>query len=126
MARLIAASGAAALLLALLVSPGRGRVGSRHAGDQERAEGPGRARAEFKAAGVCARCHVVSVLEWGISGHFTADTGTDCKSCHGASPGHVANERNEVKPDRLPRDAQITKLCVSCHDAGCPKTLEAT
>ena len=86
---------------------------------------PEQVRAEFKAAGVCARCHVISVLEWGISGHFTVDTGTDCKSCHGPSAGHVANERNEVKPDRLPREAQIAKTCVSCHDAGCPKTREA-
>src|SRR6059036_840332 len=60
---------------------------------QDKARDPEQLRAEFKAAGVCARCHVISVLEWGISGHFTADTGTDCKSCHGPSAGHVANER---------------------------------
>ena len=29
---------------------------------------------------------------------------------------HVANERNEVKPDRLPRGADIAKLCAKCHD----------
>src|SRR3954469_5178019 len=82
----------------------------------------GPARPEFKAAGVCARCHVVSVLEWGISGHVAA--GTDCQKCHGPSKAHVANERNEVKPDRLPRGAQIAQTCQRCHDAGCPKTLE--
>jgi formylglycine-generating enzyme required for sulfatase activity len=38
----------------------------------------------------------------------------------------VGNERNEVKPDRVPRDAQIAKTCMSCHDGGCPKTREAT
>jgi formylglycine-generating enzyme required for sulfatase activity len=80
------------------------------------------ARLEFKAAGVCARCHVVSVLEWGISKHVAADT--TCQKCHGPSQGHVANERNEVKPDRLPRGVQIAKTCQRCHDAGCPKTLE--
>jgi formylglycine-generating enzyme required for sulfatase activity len=77
---------------------------------------------EFKAAGVCARCHVVSVLEWGISRHVAA--GTNCQKCHGPSKGHVANERNEVKPDRRPLGAQIAKTCQGCHDAGCPKTLQ--
>jgi len=89
--------------------------------EQSQAE-QGPARAEFKAAGVCARCHVVSVLEWGVSEHRTA--GTTCQTCHGPSQGHVANERNEVKPDRLPRGAQITKTCLRCHEAGCPTTLQ--
>jgi formylglycine-generating enzyme required for sulfatase activity len=79
-------------------------------------------RPEFKAAGVCARCHVVSVLEWGISKHVAA--GTNCQKCHGPSQGHVANERNEIKPDHRPRDAQIARTCQRCHDAGCPKSLQ--
>src|SRR6266542_1122576 len=120
MARLIAASTTVAVLLALLVAPGRGRVGYGHAVDQEPAKGAGRAQADFKAAGVCARCHVVSVLEWSISKHVAAKT-TRQKG-HGPSKEHVANERNEVKPDRLPRGAQIARTCTSCHDAGCPKT----
>jgi formylglycine-generating enzyme required for sulfatase activity len=105
-------------------SPGRAQ-GTRLALGPAAAGAPqdeGTARPEFKAAGVCARCHVVSVLEWGISPHVAA--GTDCRKCHGPSPGHVANERNEVKPDRRPRGVQIAKLCQSCHDSGCPKTLE--
>ena len=78
---------------------------------------------EFKQAGVCARCHVVSVLEWGISGHVAAET--DCQSCHGPSRGHVANERNEVKPDRLPRGAAIAaQVCSECHKTGCPESLQ--
>ncbi|MCH7687288.1 MAG: SUMF1/EgtB/PvdO family nonheme iron enzyme, partial [Planctomycetes bacterium] len=78
---------------------------------------------EFKKAGVCARCHVVSVLEWGISGHVAEET--DCQKCHGPSRGHVANERNEVKPDRRPRGAAIAKqLCSTCHKTGCPETLQ--
>ena len=76
---------------------------------------------EFKQAGVCARCHVVSVLEWGISGHVESET--TCQKCHGPSKGHVANERNEVKPDRLPRGKAIAKqLCSTCHKTGCPST----
>src|SRR5262245_24485214 len=127
MARLIAATVSAALGLALLVAPGRGKLappGANATGlaAEQRASpvalAPG--EADFKAAGVCARCHVVSVLEWGISKHVAAKT--TCQRCHGPSKDHVANERNEVKPDRLPRGAQIAKTCTNCHDAGCPKT----
>jgi formylglycine-generating enzyme required for sulfatase activity len=76
----------------------------------------------LKQAGVCARCHVVQVLEWSASAHTKA--GTTCQGCHGASAGHVANERNQVKPDRLPRGEAIVTLCATCHTAGCPKTAE--
>jgi sulfatase-modifying factor enzyme 1 len=78
------------------------------------------AQTDFQQAGVCSRCHVVSVLEWGISKHRRA--GTDCRRCHGASAAHVANERNELPPDRLPREGAIAGLCLSCHAPGCPKT----
>ena len=73
-------------------------------------------------AGVCSRCHVSSSLEWGISKH--SRIGTNCQSCHGQSLGHVANEQDAVKPDRRPRGAAIAQLCLSCHNAGCPKTKE--
>jgi formylglycine-generating enzyme required for sulfatase activity len=66
---------------------------------------------------------VVSVLEWGTSRHVAAKT--TCRDCHGPSKEHVANERNEVKPDRLPRGAQVAKTCLGCHDAGCPRTQQA-
>jgi formylglycine-generating enzyme required for sulfatase activity len=71
---------------------------------------------------VCARCHVNVVLEWGISGHL--DAGTACVDCHGASEAHVANERNEIKPDRLPHGNEIARLCATCHDTGCPESLK--
>lgn len=78
---------------------------------------------EFKRAGVCARCHVVSVLEWGLSGHVAAEQ--TCQECHGASLEHVADERNQVAPDHLPRGAeQVTQLCSKCHETGCPESLE--
>lgn len=73
----------------------------------------------FQEAGVCARCHVISVIEWGMSGHRKAATG--CESCHGASLGHVRDERNNAKPDRIPRAGAIAALCAACHKAGCPK-----
>jgi len=75
---------------------------------------------QLKQAGVCARCHVISVVEWGISGHQKA--GTDCVACHGPSLGHVRDERNNIKPDRLPHAAAIAGLCATCHAAGCPKS----
>jgi sulfatase modifying factor 1 len=75
----------------------------------------------FQQAGVCSRCHVVQVLEWSASKHTRA--GPACQSCHGPSAAHVANERNQVKPDRLPQDgAAIATLCSSCHTKGCPNT----
>lgn len=80
---------------------------------------------KFKQAGVCSRCHVVQVLEWSASGHTAA--GTACQACHGPSQAHVANERNEVKPDRLPHgEREATALCASCHSAGCPKTANSS
>lgn len=75
-----------------------------------------------KEAGECARCHVISVVEWGYSNHH--NSGTDCKACHGASQGHVLDERNNVKPDSLPRKAAIAELCRSCHEDDCPKANE--
>ncbi|MCC6586156.1 MAG: SUMF1/EgtB/PvdO family nonheme iron enzyme [Bryobacterales bacterium] len=76
--------------------------------------------ARFRAAGVCGRCHVVSVLEWGGSRHFKEATG--CVACHGASEGHVTDERNNIKPDKIPHAAAIAGLCADCHAAGCAKT----
>jgi len=79
--------------------------------------------AEFARAGACARCHVFSVLEWGLSGHL--DTDTDCQACHGPSRGHVLDERNEVKPDcALDNETKVTGLCRSCHEEGCPRSNE--
>lgn len=77
---------------------------------------------QIKQAGVCSRCHVAQVLEWSVATKH-GNAGTTCQSCHGPSAGHVANERNQVKPDRLPANpAQFAALCSTCHTAGCPKT----
>lgn len=77
---------------------------------------------QLKQAGVCARCHVISVVEWGISRHATA--GTDCVGCHGASTGHVVDERNNIQPERIPHQGAIAALCGTCHTSGCPKSRE--
>lgn len=79
----------------------------------------------MKQAGVCSRCHVAQVLEWSAAARHTR-AGTTCQRCHGPSAGHVANERNQVKPDRLPQgEPAVTALCSSCHAAGCPKSGKA-
>ncbi|MBL8178005.1 MAG: SUMF1/EgtB/PvdO family nonheme iron enzyme [Bryobacterales bacterium] len=74
----------------------------------------------LQQAGVCSRCHVAQVLEWSASRHTAA--GVACQNCHGASAGHVANERNQVRPDTLPQGGAIGPFCSTCHKAGCPKT----
>jgi formylglycine-generating enzyme required for sulfatase activity len=73
----------------------------------------GQEQGPFQEAGVCARCHVISVVEWGMSAHRKAATG--CTSCHGASLGHIQDERNNVKPDRVPKGAAVRGLCIGCH-----------
>ncbi len=75
---------------------------------------------QLKDAGVCARCHVISVVEWGVARHWKS--GTNCVACHGVSEGHVIDERNNVKPDRFPHAAAIAGLCLDCHKDGCPKS----
>jgi len=83
-------------------------------------------RQGITSAGVCARCHISSSLEWGISKHSTitgAVRSPNCVGCHGPSKGHIADEQNSVKPDHIPRGAAIAALCVQCHRAGCPQTL---
>ncbi len=84
-------------------------------------------RQDLASAGVCARCHVSSTLEWGIAKHNTITNGTrlpNCTGCHGPSKGHVADEQNGVKPDRIPRGEAIAALCLECHKDGCPETKE--
>ncbi len=71
-------------------------------------------------AGVCGRCHVSSALEWGVSVH--SRWGVGCTDCHGGSSGHVADERNNVKPDRIARATAVAGLCAGCHERGCPRT----
>jgi len=84
-------------------------------------------RQELANAGVCARCHVTMSLEWGIAKHSTI-TSTDgarvpgCTGCHGPSAGHVMDEENGIKPDRIPRGEAIATLCIECHTKGCPQT----
>jgi formylglycine-generating enzyme required for sulfatase activity len=64
-------------------------------------------------------------LEWSISKHNTITNGErlpNCTGCHGPSKGHVADEQDGVKPDRIPRGDDIAALCMGCHQVGCPQT----
>ena len=80
----------------------------------------GRQDLQFQEAGVCARCHVISVVEWGISAHRKANMG--CVACHGTSQQHVADERNNIRPERIAHGVAIAALCADCHQTRCPKT----
>ena len=76
---------------------------------------------QLKEAGVCARCHVLSVMEWGMSG--SPEGGDRLVSLAMASSvGHVKDERDNVKPDHIPHGVAIAGLCATCHTAGCPQT----
>ena len=71
------------------------------------------AQPQSDGAGSCARCHIGTTVEWNISKHRSA--GVTCVRCHGASEGHVVEERNHVKPERTPQGAAIGPFCRECH-----------
>jgi formylglycine-generating enzyme required for sulfatase activity len=77
-------------------------------------------RADFSPAHLCSRCHLHDMLEWSISGHAKAET--TCTACHGPSEGHLIDERNLIKPDRVPHGEAIAPLCLGCHGQGCPQS----
>jgi len=84
-------------------------------------------RQELVSAGKCARCHVSSALEWGLSKHSTLTRSKsgrlpNCTGCHGESRDHVIDEQNTAKPDRMAHGEAIAALCVECHRSGCPHT----
>ncbi len=61
----------------------------------------------------CSICHVDVEDEYTGSAHFKKKVG--CKTCHGPSKGHVADENNEVKPDQTFARQEINRFCTSCH-----------
>lgn len=63
--------------------------------------------------GGCGMCHVDVLDELAGGEHLAADIG--CVRCHGPSKAHLADENNEVKPDRMPSRDQIDSFCGSCH-----------
>ncbi|MCP5109316.1 MAG: hypothetical protein GY953_00620, partial [bacterium] len=75
-------------------------------------------KADYSPEHLCSRCHLHDMLEWSISAHN--EGGADCIVCHGPSEGHLIDERNNVKPDHVPRGAEVADLCLNCHQSGCP------
>jgi formylglycine-generating enzyme required for sulfatase activity len=84
-------------------------------------------RQDLVSAGKCARCHISSALEWGLSKHSTLTRSKsgrlpNCIGCHGESRDHVIDEQNTAKPDRMVHGDAIATLCIECHRRGCPHT----
>ena len=55
-----------------------------------------------------------------LAGGKHAAAGIGCIRCHGPSKAHLADENNEVKPDRMPKRDRIDSFCASCHKCSRP------
>lgn len=66
----------------------------------------------------CSLCHVDVEDEYVGTTHFKESVG--CKTCHGPSKGHLADENNEVKPDEVFARKNVDRLCGECHDCDRP------
>lgn len=71
----------------------------------------------------CSICHVDVEDEFVGNKHFEQKVG--CQTCHGPSEGHLADENNEVKPDRLFTRKNVDQLCGPCHECGRPNTRDS-
>ncbi len=69
----------------------------------------------------CTLCHVDIEDQFLGSIHFEEKVG--CRTCHGPSEGHVADENNEVKPDEMFARRDVDRLCGRCHE--CPRPVPA-
>ncbi|MBL7041326.1 MAG: hypothetical protein ISR77_22000 [Pirellulaceae bacterium] len=67
----------------------------------------------------CSLCHVDVEDEYVGTAHFKESVG--CKTCHGPSKGHLADENNEVKPDEMFARKNVDRLCAECHDCDRPE-----
>jgi hypothetical protein len=66
------------------------------------------------AFSACTICHVDLQEQLARGAHGPA--GVTCASCHGDSQGHVTDEHNNVKPDRLFTAETAPALCGECHE----------
>jgi len=67
----------------------------------------------------CSICHANVEIQSAKSKHVVA--GITCADCHGESEGHILDENNEAKPDRVFARADIDSFCESCHQCSLPK-----
>ncbi len=69
--------------------------------------------------GGCDMCHIDVADE--VAGTRHHAKGVNCVKCHGASQGHVRDENNEVKPDRVFGREHIDPFCGTCHTCSRPE-----
>lgn len=77
--------------------------------------------AEFQDAnpfGGCDMCHLDVADELEDTRHEAKGIG--CVQCHGQSIGHIRDENNEVKPDRVFTRKDVDAFCGSCHKCSKP------
>jgi len=70
----------------------------------------------------CSLCHVDVEDEYVDTTHFEESVG--CKTCHGPSKGHLADENNEVKPDQMFARKAVDRLCAECHECDRPEPMK--
>ena len=68
--------------------------------------------------GGCDTCHVD--VEDEVVGTKHDAEGVGCVKCHGPSEGHIADENNEVLPDRVFARSIIDGFCGECHECSRP------
>jgi len=68
--------------------------------------------------GGCDTCHVDIEDEFVGTAHHAEEVG--CVECHGRSDGHIADENNDVLPDRLYARQDIDHFCEKCHECSRP------
>jgi hypothetical protein len=66
----------------------------------------------------CTLCHVDEENAFLGGKHFEEKVG--CRTCHGPSLGHIADEKNDVKPDEVFARPDVDRLCGFCHECGRP------
>ena len=64
----------------------------------------------------CSMCHVNVEIEILKAKTKHMEAGVDCITCHGLSIGHIQDEINEVKPDRVITETTMNSFCGECHD----------
>jgi hypothetical protein len=64
----------------------------------------------------CSMCHVDVEIEILKAETKHMKAGIDCITCHGLSIGHIQNEINEVKPDRIIAKKSMNSFCHGCHN----------
>jgi hypothetical protein len=65
--------------------------------------------------GSCSMCHTNFEIVMLKSKTKHLDANVNCITCHGQSFGHIENEINEVKPNRVIDETMMVSFCTGCH-----------